>query len=316
MKKLAVTFELITEAGLEKIESVAPEYEVVQLDPKDESIPQCEIVFGWMSLEMIHQSTALKWLHTSFSGVDSLLKPESNFPKDVVLTNSAGTYGIAISEYLITTTLMLMRKNMAYAKLQFQNTWQPLGTMKAIYGSHICVVGLGDIGENYAQRCGALGAKVSGVVRQVRTTKPDAVDQLYTIDQLDEAIQDADVVALCLPSTSETIGLFDEARLNQMKPGAIILNVGRGTAIDTESLIAALESGHIGGAGLDVTEPEPLPADSPLWQMDNVVITPHISANQSEALTSQLIVDKFVRYLQDYVAGRRFERVVDKEAGY
>ena len=316
MKKLAITFTALTDEQLEKIKNIAVGYEVVQMKSIDEQIKGCEIVFGGIKPSFLSQANHLKWLHTSFAGVDSLLKPEVNFPKDVILTNSAGTYGTAISEYLLTITLMLMRRNLEYAKLQFQNTWKPLGSVKCIYGSKVCVVGLGDIGENYAKRCQALGATVSGVVRTPRETLPNSVDKLYTIDKLDEAITDADVVALCLPGTKDTAGLFNEARLNKMKPGALLLNIGRGTAIDTEALIAALESGQIGGAGLDVTDPEPLPSDSTLWSMDNVIITPHISGNQTLELTNDLIVDKFIKYLQDYIAGRKFERIVDKELGY
>ncbi|MCL2559868.1 MAG: D-2-hydroxyacid dehydrogenase [Turicibacter sp.] len=316
MKKIAVTFTSTTNERLEKIKQAAPGYEVIQMKADDEQILECEIIFGSIKPALIAKVSHLKWLHTFFAGVDSLLKPEVNFPGNVVLTNSAGTYGIGISEYLLATTLMLMRRNIEYAKLQFANKWERLGEVKSIYGSKVCVVGLGDLGDNYAKRCKALGATVVGVVRTARATMPDSVDSLYTIDQLDEAIADADVVALCLPGTSETKGLFDEARINKMKPGALILNVGRGTAIDTEALIAALDSGQIGGAGLDVTAPEPLPEDSCLWQRDNVVITPHISGNQTLELTNDLIVDKFVTYLQDYVAGRDFERVVNKDLGY
>ena len=316
MKKLAVTFEALTDERLEKIKNVAVGYEVIRMKPSDEKILECEIIFGGIKPAFLRDATNLKWLHTQFAGVDALLKPEINFPKDVILTNSAGTYGIAISEYLLTATLMLMRRNLEYAKLQFQNTWEPLGEVKCIYGSEICIVGLGDIGENYAKRCRALGATVSGVVRTPRKEMPASVDKLYTIDQLDDAIANADVVALCLPGTKVTTGLFNEARLNKMKPGTLILNVGRGTAIDTAALITALKSGQIGGAGLDVTDPEPLPSDSTLWQMDNVIITPHVSGNYTLELTNDLIVEKFVKYLQDYLAEREFERIVDKELGY
>jgi len=316
MKKLAITFSSVTDERLEKIKAVAVGYEVLQMTSNDEKIKECEIIFGGINPSFLPDAPHLKWLHTSFAGVDSLLKPEVNLPKDVILTNSAGTYGIAISEYLLTVTLMLMRRNLEYARLQFENKWQPLGSVKCIYGSKICVVGLGDIGENYAKRCQALGATVSGVVRTSRTIKPDCVDELYTIDKLDEAINEADVVALCLPGTNETKGLFDEKRLNKMKQGALLLNIGRGSAVDTAALTAALESGHLGGAGLDVTDPEPLPANSTLWQMDNVIITPHISGNQTLELTNELIVGKFLKYLADYVAGKAFERVVDKKLGY
>jgi len=314
MKKLAVTFSSLTAERLVRIKEVATGYEVLQLDPNDERILDCEVVFGHMQKEYLSQSNHLKWLHVHFAGVDSLLKKEVDFPENVILTNSAGTYGTAISEYLLGVTLMLMRRSMEYAKLQFANKWQPLGEIKCVYGSKICVVGLGDIGENYAKRCKALGATVIGVARTARPVLPDCVDVLYSIEDLDLAVADADVVALCLPGTPATVGLFDADRLAKLKPGALLLNIGRGTAINTEALISALENGKIGGAALDVTDPEPLPVDSPLWQMENVIITPHVSGNQT--LTNDLIVGKFVKYLEDYVAGRPFERVVDKKLGY
>lgn len=316
MKKLAVTFSPLTNERLEKIKNAAVGYEVIPMKSGDPRNTECEIIFGAISPRLLPEAAHLKWLHTQSAGVDYLLKPEINFPKEVILTHSSGTYGIAISEYLLTVTLMLLRRNLEYAKLQFDHTWQPLGVVKCIYGSHICVVGLGDIGQNYAKRCQALGATVSGVVRTPRKVLPDGVDELYTINQLDDAIATADVVALCLPGTSETAGLFNATRLNKMKQGALLLNIGRGTAVDTEALIHALKSGQLGGAGLDVTDPEPLPSDSTLWQMDNVIITPHISGNQTLELTNDLIVDKFVKYLQDYILGRPFERVVDQVLGY
>ena len=316
MKKLAITFTSINAEQLTKIKEIAVGYDVIQMKSSDEEIKNCEIIFGGIKPAFLANNECLKWLHTSFAGVDSLLKPEVNFPENIILTNSAGTYGIAISEYLLATTLMLMRRNLQYAKLQFENKWQPLGEVGSIYGSKICVVGLGDIGENYAKRCKALGATVTGIARTKRTHASNSVDKLFTINQLDEAIKDADVIALCLPGTKETAGLFDQKRLNKTKKGALILNIGRGTAIDTKSLISALESGQIGGAGLDVTDPEPLPKDSPLWQMDNVIITPHISGNQTLKLTNTLIVDKFTKYLQDYLTDRPFERVVNKKLGY
>jgi len=315
-KKLAITFTEITNEQLQKIKEIASEYEVSQMPANAVQICESNIVFGNIKPEFIAKAPHLTWLHAHFAGVDSLLKPEVNFPEKVMLTNSAGTYGIAISEHLLTTTLMLMRRNIEYAKRQFQNQWQPLGEVKSIYGSKICVVGLGDIGENYAKRCQALGASVTGVVRTKRAIKPTTVDELYTIDQLDEAIANQDVVALALPETKETIGLFNEARLNKMKTGALLLNVGRGTAIDTNALIRALTAGQIGGAGLDVTNPEPLPHTSPLWQMDNVIITPHISGNQTLKLTNELIVDKFIKYLQNYIANQPFAKLVDKQLGY
>jgi phosphoglycerate dehydrogenase-like enzyme len=139
---------------------------------------------------------------------------------------------------------------------------------------------------------------------------------MYTTDNLDEALCGADIIALCLPGTDGTRGMFGRKRLESLKRGAYILNVGRGSALDQEALADLLDSGRIGGAGLDVTEPEPLPANSRLWAHPNAIITPHISGGMSLELTLDLIVDKFVRYLGDYIDGNVFEKAVDRQVGY
>ena len=264
----------------------------------------------------MREAKHLKWFHAQSAGVENYLRPEMGLSESVILTNSAGMHGIGIAEHLLTFTLMLMRRMHSYVRQQPLHKWEYLGPIQSIYQSRITVVGLGGIGSQYAARCRALGATVLGVVRAPRETVPDCVDELFTIDQLDEAIKDADVVALTLPSTAETIKLFDKARMLKMKKGAFILNIGRGSAIDQDAMIALLESGHLGGAGLDVTDPEPLPTDSKLWDLPNVILTPHVSGGGSLALTSDLIVDRFVEYLQDYIAGRPFKQVVDRKAGY
>jgi len=261
-------------------------------------------------------ATNLKWFHSQMAGVDSYLQPEFNLPDHVILTNSSGAYGVGISEHLITVTMMLLRRMGEYMHLQSQNKWEECGTVKSIYNSLVTVVGLGDIGSNYAARCHALGAKVRGVVRTKRGNKPEYVEELFIAENLEEAIQGADIIALCLPGTNETKGLLSKELMMKAKKGAFILNIGRGSAIDQDALIELLESGHLGGAGLDVTTPEPLPANSKLWGMKNVIITPHVSGRTSLELTLDLIVDKFVKYLKDYAEGREFERVVDKKAGY
>ena len=138
---------------------------------------------------------------------------------------------------------------------------------------------------------------------------------LFTTNHIDEAIKDADIVALALPGTGETTGILSRKRLSGMKEGAIIVNIGRGSAIDQDALIELLQNGHIGGAALDVTTPEPLPPNNPLWDIPNVLITPHISHGGRDNV-SGLIIDKFIRYLDDYVNGRPFQRVIDRNTGY
>jgi len=315
-RKIGVTYGRITDEWLAQIKDTAHDFEVITAKRDSAELLDCEVVFGHLSADILTKSTTLKWLHTQSAGVDAYLRRGVEFPAHITLTNSAGAYGIAISEHLLTTILMLMRKMPDYGRLQAERKWEYLGEIDSLYGSTVTVVGLGDIGGNFAARCRAMGAKVRGVVRNTRAELPNCVDELFTADALDDAISNADVVALCLPATGETTALFDEARLGRMKRGAYILNVGRGSAIDSAALAQALHSGLLRGAALDVTQPEPLPPEHPLWDAPNLIITPHVSGGDSTKLTSDLIMGKFLRYLRAYVAGLPFERVVDKTAGY
>jgi phosphoglycerate dehydrogenase-like enzyme len=317
-KKIALSFSSITEERLDKIKRAAPGYEIIDISHgfTGAELSDCEIIFGNVTPEMIKAAGALKWLHTQYAGMEHVLAPEMGLPGSVTLTNSSGAYGIGISEHLVTLTLMLMRRMGEYARLQRESRWENLGSVKTSYNSLITVVGLGDIGTSYAARCRALGARVRGVARAARPEAPDCVDEMYAKDHMDEAIDGADVIAACLPGTRETVQLFTKQRMLGMKRGALLLNVGRGSAIDQDAMIELLESGHLGGAGLDVTSPEPLPPDSKLWRMPNVIITPHVSGGTSLELTLDLIVDRFTGYLKDYINGRAFGRVVDRQTGY
>ena len=318
-QKLAVApFAPLSEERLAKLREVAKDFEIVICnDRSDAEIADCEIVFGYPDAKVLGTSKKLKWLHTQTAGVDAFLGSEANLGTDVILTNSVGAYGLSIAEHLIMVTLMILRRMGEYGRLQVASEWKSLGTTETLYGKLVTIVGLGDIGHNFATRCHSMGAKVRGVVRTPRAEMPEGVDELFIGgDELDKALHGADIVALCLPSTSETTQLFDRERLGKLKKGAIILNVGRGTAIDQDALIELLQSGHLGGAGLDVTTPEPLPADSLLWAMPNVIITPHVSNGVSLDITLDLIFDKFTEYLQDYIAGKPFKKVVDRSAGY
>jgi len=308
--KIAVTNSRLSDEQLAKIKAAAPNFEISNTVDAD-----CEIIFGHVSKDDLARAKGLKWLHLQSAGVEHVLRPEMGLGESVILTNSAGMHGIAIAEHMLGFTLMLMRKMHDYGKLQAAHKWEYQGSGKSIWQSVVTVVGLGGIGSQYAARCRALGATVRGVVRTARAETPDCVDELFTNEQLDAAITGADVVALSLPSTAETSHIINKERMLKMKKGAIIINIGRGSAIDQDALVEMLESGQIGGAGLDVTTPEPLPADSKLWDAPNVIITPHASHGGLD-MTLDFIVDRFVGYLKDYAAGLAFDKVVDRKLGY
>jgi len=317
-KKIAISsFWPLPEDLITKIRTAAPDYELLELSPMptDEQLVGCEILFGNVGADIISKMPNLKWVHAQTAGVDMYLNPAAPFSKDIFLTNSSGAYGISIAEHMLNFTLMLLRNSAGYLAQQREHTWKGLGTARNLHNCKVTVIGMGDIGGRYAMLCHAMGAEVSGVVRSPRSHKPQYVNNLFTTQHIDDAIHNADIVALALPSTGETTGILSRERLASMKKGALIINVGRGSAIDQQALVDLLQSGHIGGAGLDVTSPEPLPKDSPLWDMPNVIITPHVSHGGRDN-TSGLVVDKFTRYLTDYQNGRPFERVIDRDAGY
>ncbi len=289
---------------------IIPEGEKVQ--PQD--VKDSEIIFGMVPRGVLKGAVSLKWMQCSFAGVDAYCD-RSLYAAPVMLTNASGAYGITISEHMVAVLLMLMRRMPEYHEMQKRREWYCVGEIKSIMNSVITVVGIGDIGSNFAKRVKAMGAVVRGV-RRSQGQKPDFVDAAYTVEHLDEAIDGADVVALCLPGTQETRRIFDRARLMKLKEGAILLNVGRGSAVDLTALDELLRSGRLGGAAIDVADPEPLPADHPLWSAPHALITPHISGNTSLPLTCDIIVDIFLDNLTRYVAGKPLAHTVDIDRGY
>lgn len=280
----------------------------------ESDVSSCEVFFGMMPTKLLKKAQGMRWMQCSFAGVDRC-SDRSLYANDVILTNASGAYGITISEHMIVTLLMLMRRMPEYHEMQKRKEWYCVGQVKSIMNSVITVVGVGDIGQNFAKRVRAMGAYVRGV-RRTQAPKPDFVDEIYTQDKLDEAIRGADVVALCVPGTDKTRHMFDLERMEKMKDGAILMNVGRGSAVDLDALSRLLHSGKLGGAAVDVTEPEPLPQEHPLWTAPNALITPHISGNTSLPLTCDLVVDIFLGNLQRYAKGEPLHHVVNLTEGY
>ena len=189
------------------------------------------------------------------------------------------------------------------------------GNMVAVVSNGTAVLGLGDIGGDYARKVHALGAHVIGV-RRTNQNKPDYLDEQHTMDDLDMLLGRADIVAMVLPGGSATNHIMDERRLRLMKKGAYLINVGRGNAIDPDGLYKVLKDGHLGGCGLDVTEPEPLPADSPLWELENLVITPHVAGNFFLPETFERIIRIAGENLAAWANGTPYRNVVDFTTGY
>lgn len=199
-------------------------------------------------------------------------------PQGVVIANASGAYDQAVSEHAFAQLLALMKNLDQYADLQREHRWQSAGEVRSLVGATVVVLGYGHIGEAFARLCTAMGAKVFGFRRNpAHSANSAAVAQVVAMDSLAEYLPSADVVVSFLPSNPQTVGFFDERFFSAMKQGSYFVNAGRGDAVDSAALQASLRAGHLAGAALDVTNPEPLPADSSLWDTPRLIITPHVA---------------------------------------
>lgn len=259
------------------------------------------VVLGSLSPTLIPLVPNLKWLQTWSAGVDYYLKPNL-LPDATMITSAVGAYGPSVSEHLFATLLTLCKRLHTYRDQQFQGIWKDLGPIKTLDGATVLMVGAGDIGSRFCTMCKAMGAHTIGLKRTL-TPPPAGIDEIHAIDQLDDFLPQADVVCLAVPHAPETIHLMDARRLALMKSDAILLNGGRGSAVDPDALLAALRSGHLWGVGLDVTEPEPLPQDHPLWQEPKLLLTPHIAGGLHLSTTrtriNQIALENLKHYLAD-----------------
>ena len=279
-----------------------------------EDVDWAQVILGNVPAAMLHGSPALEWLQTNSAGVEAYIQP-GVLAGDTLLTNATGAYGLAIAEHMLGMLLELFKKLELYRDAQKSGAWQSQGAVKAVYGSTVLVLGMGDIGGEFAARCKALGAKVIGVRRSPRPC-PEYADEVHLLEDLDSLLPQADVVAITLPGTDATRGLMSRERLAKMKEGAVLLNVGRGFIVETEALSDALERGHLSGAGVDVTDPEPLPPTHRLWNIPTAVVTPHISGFYHLRETHERIVGIFLENLRHFQAGEPLRNLVDFATGY
>ena len=277
----------------------------------EEDVRGAEIIVGNIPKELVPLCKNLRLLQLNMAGADGY--PEL-MPEGALLANSSGAYGLAISEHMLGMLLAIKKKLYLYHDNQNRSLWHDEGPVTGVEGSTVLSVGMGDIGGDFTRKCKALGAHTIGIRRVVRE-KPDYVDEMYTLAELDLLLPLADVVALSLPSGRETNGLMDEKRLRLLKQGAVLINVGRGRAIVTDDLIKVCKEGRI-FAALDVTDPEPLPPDHPLWSTPNVHITPHISGFFHLKQTLERITDIAEENLRRYGKGEPLLNLVDAGTGY
>lgn len=274
-----------------------------------------EVIYGHPDPAWLKQADRLRWLCSDFAGVEKYLD-EAIWPSQgCLLSNSSGAYGPAIAEHIVMVLLMLLRRMPEYQSALAERHWPCLTPIRSLAGSRVVALGTGDVGRSAARRLKALGASVTGVCRSGRSEEP-AFDRVLPIGRLDALLPQADALVMALPATAETAGILSRERIALLGPQALVVNVGRGSAIDQPALVEALTARRLAGAALDVMEPEPLPPDHPLWQCPNTILTPHVSGNMALGLTCDLDVDMFCRDLGRYAAGEPLENLVDRRRGY
>ena len=285
-------------------------------DPTEEELAAAEVIVGFPPVPRLSSAKNLRWLQIPWSGADGYAD-HPDFPAHVILTNATGAFGRPIAEYAFGAVFTLMRRFHQYRDCQKEAKWQRQGDELSPTGKHVLILGAGDIGTNAAQLFKMMDCRITGVRRVVRNV-PQEFDAMITLEQVDEYLPEADIVICCMPHTPLTQGFFTKARFEKMKSTAIFVNVGRGTLVDHEALAEVLNEGKIYGAALDVTFPEPLPEDHPLWKCRNVLITPHVSGQTFAGLKDK--EDYFFRVCREnlvaYREGKTLQNQVELNTGY
>lgn len=308
---------ILTKLTQEQQLAVPEEMNVIYCDEKTlskELIADADVIVGKPPIELLPYAKKLAWLQLETAGNEQYAK-EGLLPEQCILTNATGSFGLAISEYLLCTILMQMRNMNLYIRNQEQGVWQVEGPIQSIYGSTFLIVGLGDLGYEFAKKVKALGGYTIGIKKHVDQPIP-YMDEVTTMDHLESLLPKADVVVLALPSTKETRGCFKRAYFSYMKPTAILANVGRGDVMDCMDVVDAIQHHELAGAILDVCNVEPIPKEHPIWNQKEIIVTPHISGTFQLPETKQRFVNLLVSNMKAYINEEPLRNVVDIKEGY
>lgn len=310
-------------ADRERIRSMLPpDCQICFLEPATEreeyrkALTNAEVLLGDPTLDDLALCSHLRLLQTTWAGVDGYV---ANWPlsRNVTLCNMSGAYGPIISEYILGMIFALCTRLPFYTKQMEHRVWHLERMCKSLEYANVLILGAGDIGSQVAKRLRPSVKTIIGLRRTPREI-PAEFDRMITMEDLDAALEEADVVVCSLPLTAETYHLLDFNRLKKMKRDAILVNVGRGGLIASDDLAELMKQGWFFGVGLDVTEPEPLPKEDPLWNQERVLITPHISGNafDFESPTGRRILEISMDNLYRYLHGQSLVNVVDFDKGY
>ncbi len=321
MRNIAVLKECTTRERQLLCAALQPDDRVFWFDSEQAmlvspALPEIDVVFGEPAPDTLRVMKRLRWVQMTWAGANKYTAP-GDFPEDVVLTSASGAFGGVISEHILAGVLSLYKNLRRYRDQLRQGQWQLLTGDDTLEGKRALILGTGDIGSETAKKLKAFGAYTVGISRTGQKTGT-SFDLCYTADQLDAQLPQVDLVIVALPGTKATRGMLSAERIGKMKPGAVLVNVGRGFVVDTQALTEALEQGRLRSAVLDVTDPEPLPAEHPLRFMEQVVLTPHISGISwgENSLTREKILRIFAENLRADGAGQPLKNRIDLGQGY
>lgn len=302
----------LSEKQRARLEAAAPGARFEYVKPRTvtrEQVEAADAIVGNVPTEMLAGASGLRLLQLNSAGYEQYAAP-GVLPDGCALCCATGAYGQAVSEHLFAMVLSLVKRLPAYQDRQRAHDWCDLGPVTTLRGARVLVLGAGDIGTHLAGLFAAMGSSVCGV-RSREAAPHHPFDDMGTLSDLPRLLPQADVVCSVLPSTPQTAGIADQAFFDAMRDGAYFANAGRGDLVDQRALVEALASGHLSGAALDVCTPEPLPAESPLWDAPNLLLTPHVSGQFHLTVTLDNIVGIAADNLAHLAAGEALRNHVN-----
>jgi phosphoglycerate dehydrogenase-like enzyme len=297
---------------LAQVAAVSDEVEIINAQSEAEAsaaIADADAMYGNITPEMLSHAGKLRWLQTPMAGLENYMFP-ALAESDLLVTNMSKIYSDMIADHALGFILMFARGLHLYVRRQVEHKWERGTPVCHLADCTLGILGLGGIGTELARRGKACALRVIAVDAR-SGDKPDFVDELWPQDRLPDLLSQSDFVVSCVPQTPETVGLIGMDQLRMMKSSAYLINISRGVVVKLDALVEALQSGEIAGAALDVYEQEPLPADHPLWGMDNVIMTPHVAAQNPRV--AQRRIDTLTHNLRRYLEGASLANVVDKK---
>ena len=309
MQEVILNLLPVTEEEKGEFAAIAPRAEHIYTSGSAvtaEELARATVIFGWPRPERLAQAKSLRWFQTMWAGTDEYA---GHIPAGAKFTSSSGSNQVSVAEHILASLLAVCRRLPVYRDSQRLHQWKDRGRMKCVRGSTVLVVGAGHIGSTFAAMCQGLGAHTLGLKRTVHGPV-EGFDQVFPMERLDDLLPQADIVVLVVPHSPQTAGLMNEDRLRRMKEGAILISSGRGSVLDQEALARVMGEGRLWGAALDVTTPEPLPQDSPLWTIPNLIITPHSAGGMRLEVTRANCVRQALDNLNRWQAGKPLENLV------